>query len=315
MDDFSGTLAVVTGAGSGIGRKLVRQLAVAGASVAACDINPETVAETARIAREGAPAGTLVTAHHCDVADEAQVLAFRDAVLADHAIDHIGLLVNNAGMGAAGSMIHSSRREWDRTFAICWGGVYHCTRAFLPLLVAADDAAIVNVSSINGVWASLGPEMPHTAYSTAKFAVKGFTEALLVDLRVNAPHVKVFLVMPGHVGTDILRNSRAILGVPDTPSDLEMVEGRKIMARMGVPVDTMDDDAVRAVLMGMSDGFRDDAPVSAAQAATTILGAVLAGQWRILIGEDARRIDEIARRDPDNLYVLDPSAFLTPRIK
>ena len=85
---------------------------------------------------------------------------------------------------------------------MCWGGVYNGSRAFMPLLVASDEGHIVNTSSVNGFWAALGPGTPHTAYSAAKFAVKGFTEALIIDLRLNAPHVHASVVMPGHIGTD-----------------------------------------------------------------------------------------------------------------
>lgn len=190
MESFAGKVAVVTGAGTGMGRELAGQLAAAGASVALCDIVPVTLAESASLAEErAAPTGARITRHECDVADEQQVLAFRDAVLADHATDHVDLLFNNAGIGGGGSFLRSPRDEWERTFAVCWGGVYLCSRAFLPLLVASDDAVIVNTSSVNGFWASLGPSIPHSAYSTAKFAVKGFTESLIVDLRVHAPHV------------------------------------------------------------------------------------------------------------------------------
>src|SRR5204862_7980611 len=87
-----------------------------------------------------------------------------------------------------------------------------CTRAFAPLLVASDAGYLVNTSSVNGFWASLGPGIPHTAYSAAKFAVKGFTEALITDFRINAPHVKVAVVMPGHIGTDIVTNSMRVHG-------------------------------------------------------------------------------------------------------
>src|SRR5262249_57919553 len=100
------------------------------------------------------------------------------------------LLFNNAGIGGGGGFVKDDRAEWERTFDICWFGVYYCARAFLPLLTASDDAYIVNTSSVNGFWACLGPDVAHTAYSSAKFAVKGFSEALLVDLRLNAPHVK-----------------------------------------------------------------------------------------------------------------------------
>ena len=84
-------------------------------------------------------------------------------------------------------MITDSRAEWERTFNVCWGGVYLGVRTFLPMLQAADEAHIVNTSSVNGFWASLGPNVSHTAYAAAKFAVKGFTEALITDLRAQRP--------------------------------------------------------------------------------------------------------------------------------
>ena len=93
------------------------------------------------------------------------------------------------------------------TFNICWGGVYLNARAFLPMPRAADEAHIVNTISMNGFWASVGPDTPHTAYSAVKFAVKGFTEALVADFRMNAPHIKVSVVMPGHIGTSIRESS------------------------------------------------------------------------------------------------------------
>jgi NAD(P)-dependent dehydrogenase (short-subunit alcohol dehydrogenase family) len=200
MESFAGKRAVVTGGGSGMGRELVIQLAAEGCSVATCDVNAVALAETLARAEAGAPSGTRVTTHICDVSDEAQVLGFRDEVAREHG-DVIELLFNNAGIGGGGSLFTDSREDWERTFGVDWWGVYYCTRAFLPLLVAAGAARLVNTSSVNGFWASLGPGVPHTAYSTAKFAVKGFSEALIEDLRVNAPHVQVSVVMPGHIGT------------------------------------------------------------------------------------------------------------------
>ena len=210
MESFEGRLAVVTGGGTGMGRELVVQLAAEGCSVATCDVNPEAMAETVRLAEKEAPAGTRITTHVCDVADERQMLAFRDEVLAQHETDHVNLVFNNAGLGGGGSFVTGDRDEWDRTFGICWGGVYNGCRAFVPLLVASDEGYLINTSSVNGFWATLGPGMPHTAYSAAKFAVKGLSEALIEDFRVNAPHVKVAVVMPGHIGTDIVINSRRI---------------------------------------------------------------------------------------------------------
>jgi NAD(P)-dependent dehydrogenase (short-subunit alcohol dehydrogenase family) len=274
MDSFEGRLAVVTGGGSGMGRELVVQLAREGCAVAACDLNLEALHETVRLASAEAPAGLKITAHRCDVSDPTAVDRFRDEVLRDYATDHVDLLFNNAGIGGGGSFVSADRGEWERTFGVCWGGVYNCSRAFVPLLVASDDAYLVNTSSVNGFWARLAPGVPHTAYSSAKFAVKGFSEALIEDFRVNAPHVKVAVVMPGHIGTDIVVNSRRAHGGGEVEADVEAIG-------------TM---------------FRDSAPTSAAQAATIILDGVRRGAWRILVGDDAHAIDEAVRADPEAAY-------------
>jgi len=185
-----------------MGRELARQLADAGAHVAMCDVSEENMAQTRSLCLARG-AKVRVTTHLADVSVERQVLAFRDAVAAEHRTDHVDLLFNNAGIGGGGSFVRDDREEWDKTFAVCWGGVYNTSRAFLPLLLASREAHLVNTSSVNGFWASLGPNSAHTAYSAAKFAVKGFSEALINDFKLNAPHVKVSVVMPGHIGTSI----------------------------------------------------------------------------------------------------------------
>jgi NAD(P)-dependent dehydrogenase (short-subunit alcohol dehydrogenase family) len=211
MKDFAGRIAVVTGGGSGMGRELVRKLAAEACSIAMCDVSEEGMAETRRLCEAaGLPQGLRVTGHLADVSEAAQVERFRDEVADGHGTDKIHLLFNNAGIGGGGSMFAHGREEWERTFNVCWGGVYNCTRAFLPMLLKAEEGHIVNTSSVNGFWASVGPRVPHTAYSAAKFAVKGFTEALITDLRINAPHIKCSVVMPGHIGTSIPLNSRKI---------------------------------------------------------------------------------------------------------
>src|SRR3954451_21673708 len=183
MKDFAGKIAVVTGGGSGIGRELVRQLVAEGCNVAMCDVSMAPLQETKALCEQARiPQGTRITAHLADVSDEAQMQRFGTEVAAQQDTDRIHLLFNNAGIGGGGSMIANSREEWERTFNICWGGVYNCTRAFLPMLQRAEEDHIVNTSSVNGFWASIGPRVPHTAYSAAKFAVKGFTEALITDL-------------------------------------------------------------------------------------------------------------------------------------
>ena len=309
MDSFAGKLAVVTGGGSGMGRELTRQLAAQGCSVAACDWHPETVAETAVLARASAPSGARVTSHFCDVSDEAQVLRFRDELLAGHAIDHVDLVFSNAGIGGGESFVSSGRAQWERTFAVDWWGVYYCARVFLPLLIASGEGVLVNTSSVNGLWASVGPGRPNTAYSTAKFAVRGFSEALIEDLRVNAPGVRVAVVMPGHVGTDILANSLRARGLPD-PEDMSDAQVEELVppaardALVGaraLPKDASAED-LRQMLARANADFRDKAPVSAAQAATIILDGVRAGAWRILIGEDANVIDAAVRAKPDAAY-------------
>jgi NAD(P)-dependent dehydrogenase (short-subunit alcohol dehydrogenase family) len=309
MDWFAGKLAVVTGGGSGMGRELVRQLAALGCSVATCDLNTDAVAQTAASAQAGAPAGVRVTSHACDVCDEAQVLRFRDELLEGHASDHVDLVFSNAGIGGGESFIGSPREVWERVFAIDWWGVYYCARVFLPLLIASREGVLVNTSSVNGLWASLGPGIPQTAYSTAKFAVRGFSEALIEDLRTNAPHVRVAVVMPGHVGTDIVVNSLRARGLPqpEQMSEAQLDEVIPPDARAGLisagalPEDVSADD-LRQFLVQMNAGFRDKAPVSAAQAATIILDGVRSGAWRILVGEDAKTVDELVRAKPEAAY-------------
>ena len=309
MESFAGKLAVVTGGGSGMGRELTRQLAAQGCSVAGCDLNPDTMAETVALAQAEAPSEVRVTGHACDVADEAQVLRFRDEVLAGHASDHVDVVFSNAGAGGGGSFAAGDREEWERIFAIDWWGVYYCARAFLPLLIASGDGVLVNTSSVNGLWASLGPGMPQTAYSTAKFAVRGFTEALIEDLRTNAPQVRVALVLPGHVGTNIVANSLRAQGLPEPERMSDAQASKVIPAGMrdvliqgGILPEGATGDDLRQFLVQASADFRDKAPVSAAQAATIILDGVRAGSWRILIGEDARMIDAAVRAKPEAAY-------------
>ena len=274
MDSFEGRTAAITGGGTGMGRELAIQLAADGCHVAMCDVSADNMADTAAQAAEGAPTGTRITTFVADVADEAQVLAFRDHVAAEHG-DVVHLLFNNAGIGGGGSIVTSSRHEWEHTFNVDFYGVYYGTRAFLPLLLAADEGHVVNTSSVNGFYAALGPTGAHTAYSAAKFAVKGFTEALVTDFRMNAPHLHAHVVMPGHIGTSIVANSVKILGDRTTA---EGADGPDVLGNIGVT------------------------PADGDEAATTILDAVRADRWRVLVGEDAIALDAAVRADPEGAY-------------
>jgi len=305
MKDLSGRIAVVTGGGSGMGRELVRLLVAEGCHVAMCDVSMRGMAETEQLcAAAGLPQGLRITSHVADVSNEADVMRFRDDVIARHATDRVHLLFNNAGISGGGSMIVNDRAEWERTFNICWGGVYLNTRAFLPLLRAADAAHIINTSSMNGFFASVGPDAPHTAYSAAKFAVKGFTEALIADFRMNAPHIKVSVAMPGHIGTGIRVNSLKVQANTDADEvDAHQVaQARARLASMGKDAAAMSDDDVRAMLAERARRFVADAPTSAEQAAHIILDGVKADRLRILVGPDAELIDRMVRAEPENAY-------------
>jgi NAD(P)-dependent dehydrogenase (short-subunit alcohol dehydrogenase family) len=308
MKEFAGRIAVVTGGGSGMGRELVRQLAAEACDVAMCDVSTEGMAETQRLCEAaGLPQGLRVTTHLADVSDDAQVQRFRDEVADRHDTDKIHLLFNNAGIGGGGSMIAHGRDEWEKTFNICWGGVYHCTRAFLPMLLKAEEGHIVNTSSVNGFWASIGPRIPHTAYSAAKFAVKGFTEALITDLRINAPHIKCSVVMPGHIGTSIPENSRKIQSGSDSDAVTarQIAQARARIASMGRDVSALSDDDIGKIIAERERRFTEEAPTSAAEAATIILDGVKADNWRILVGKDAHQIDELVRQSPEEAYDID----------
>ena len=230
------------------------------------------------------------------------MLAFRDAVKTSHATELVHLLFNNAGIAGGGSFAPDDRAEWDKTFAVCWCGVYYCTRAFLPLLVAAPDAHLVNTSSVNGFWASVGPSIPHTAYSAAKFAVKGFSEALITDLRVNAPHVKVVRRDAGP-RRDLDRRSTAgvVLGRPSpkemTGEDLQRVRER--LARAGPARRTA---RATTSCARVSSRWRSPSattrPSRPPEAATQILDGVREERWRILVGDDAKALDRLVRETP-----------------
>jgi len=308
MKDLAGRIAVVTGGGTGMGRELVRLLVAEGCNIAMCDVSDRAMTETKRLCElERLPQGLRLTAHVADVSDEAQVQRFADEVAERQQTDKIHLLFNNAGIGGGGSMFTNSREEWEKTFNVCWGGVYYNTRAFLPMLRNADQGHIVNTSSVNGFWASVGPRIPHTAYSAAKFAVKGFTEALITDLRINAPHIKCSVVMPGHIGTGIPENSRKIQsGSPaDEVTERQIAHARSRLASTGRDMSNLSDDDIRRLIAERERRFRDEAPTSAAEAAKIILDGVKAERWRILVGDDAHKIDALVRQSPERAYDID----------
>lgn len=307
MDNFRGKIAVVTGGGTGMGRELCLQLVKEGCAVATCDVIMENLEETHRLCQKAAP-DIKVTLHQCDVSSEEQMLRFREEVKAAHGAA-LNLLFNNAGVGGGASMTSEEDRDvWERTFNICWYGVYFGVRAFMPMLMEADEGRIVNTSSVNGFWATVGQQVPHTAYASAKFAVKGFSEALINDLRTNAPHLGVSVVMPGHIGTGIAANASKVLRGYDTldMSEQEIRGVRERLMKSGGPLSelimNLSDDQIREVMHQRGIDFEQNAPTTAADAATIILDGVKAGKWRILVGEDAHVLDEMVRARPEMAY-------------
>src|SRR5260370_26172429 len=140
----------------------------------------------------------------------------------------------------------------------------------------------------------------HTAYSAAKFAVKGFTEALINDLRLNAPHIKCSVVMPGHIGTSVVSNTRKVQSgsESDRLNPIEIVQARQRLNGMGVDTAVMSDEEIQQIALDRARTFRDEAPTSAAAAAKIILDGVNAGQWRIPVGDDPPKLDERWRERP-----------------
>ncbi|MEM9621048.1 MAG: SDR family NAD(P)-dependent oxidoreductase [Pseudomonadota bacterium] len=303
MRDFAGKIAVITGGGTGMGRELARQLMAQGCDVAMCDVSAENLAEASAVCTREAPQGVRLTTFRCDVADPAQMEDFAQHVADTFATSHINLLFNNAGIAGAGSFINDDPALWARIFDICWGGVYNGCRAFMPLLLRSEEGHIINTSSINGFWASSGPNSAHTAYSAAKFAVKGFTEALITDLRLNAPQIRASVVMPGHVGTSILLNSQLVAGDPDA-GRTDVGSARTLLNMMNIDHSELSDVDADAAAQSLGTTFRDNAPTTASAAATIILDGVKAERWRILVGSDANTLDAHVREHPEEAYEL-----------
>eukprot|EP00041_Stephanoeca_diplocostata_P021727 m.512580 g.512580 ORF g.512580 m.512580 type:complete len:355 (+) comp21894_c0_seq1:299-1363(+) len=333
---FYGAIAVITGGADGMGLEMATRLAQEGCSIAICDINERKLRQALHRCQTVALHNTKVSSHMCDVADEAQVIQFAEEVSQAHDLrGRQMLLFNNAGAALCGSFISEPRETWDRTFAINWGGVYYVCRAFMSLLLQAPKGNIVNISSVNGFWAGFGWLQPHTPYSAAKFAVKGFSEALMMDCKLNAPHISIHLVMPGLVGTGILSNSfeqidKGNSAVPDYSQakrrrkEFDKVQRRiqemkavgdphyrameraKMLDTVATDISGMSDAEIDAFIVATGNVFRETATTSASDAAKIILDAVRAGKWRILVGSDAVDLDAVVRKHPEAVYD-DPS--------
>jgi len=258
METFEDKVAAITGAGSGIGRSLARELAGRGAHLALCDIDEDGLAETVALC-EGS--GVKVTSQRVDVADRAAVEAWAERVVAEHG--RVNLVFNNAGVACGATVEGVSYEDFEWLMNINFWGVVYGTKAFLPHLVASGDGHIVNMSSVFG----LISVPAQSAYNSSKFAVRGFTDALRMELEAARNGVSATTVHPGGVKTNIARNARMD----------EAVMGR----------DAADFDKI--------------AMTTPDKAARLILAAVQKNKRRVLIGPDAKFIDFVSRL-PAGLY-------------
>jgi NAD(P)-dependent dehydrogenase (short-subunit alcohol dehydrogenase family) len=261
VSSVSGKVAVVTGAGSGIGRALAVELARRGARVAISDVNTAGLAATAETI------GGDVHQQALDVSDRDAFAAYAATVAEHFGVVH--QLYNNAGIAFSRSVLESEYADYERVFAVNLWGVIHGTKAFLPHLVASGDGHLVNVSSLNGYMAQA--EMTH--YCASKFAVRGFTESVRAEMLAAGHPVQVSSVHPGGIKTNI--------------ANAAMEKAREL----GLPM-TADDEKRRNTynekLLKMDP----------AQAARIIAGGVEAGRSRILVGNDAKFVDALVRLLP-----------------
>jgi len=228
-----GRVAVVTGAGGGIGRAIALALARRGAHLGLVDIDAAGLADASHAARA---LGVRAVVHHLDVTDRAAIAALPEQVRSE--LGRVDLLVNNAGVALGGTFEQVGADDFDWLMAINFDAVVRTTRAFLPLLQTSDDARIVNVSSIYGIVAPAG----QTAYVASKFAVRGFSNALRHEL--DGSRVGVTVAHPGGVATAIARSARAPAGV-----DADEIERRRAAAdkKLRMPPDRAGELIVRAV--------------------------------------------------------------------
>lgn len=281
MTAIPGAAVAITGAASGIGRALAIELAGRGADLALADRDEaglQTVAtDIARIGQETSP--RKISLHRVDVSEPEAVTAFaREAIAAHPALN---IVVNNAGVALLGQFHEIDQAQMQWLFNINFWGVVHSTRAFLPHLASQPAAHIVNLSSIFGIVAPPG----QTAYAAAKFAVRGFSESLRHELQVAKSPVRLSVVHPGGIKTNIVRNSRTGSGITDNERRSETIE------RFDAIAQTSAKDAARRIIKGIEKN-----------------------EPRILIGGDARFMDILQRFRPATYWnVMAKRVWKTPK--
>jgi short-subunit dehydrogenase len=263
MTAIRGAAAAVTGAASGIGRALALELAARGADLALADRDEAGLHALASEIGGKGPGKTKVSVHRVDVSEPEQIAAFAQVAIAAHPA--LNILVNNAGVALLGKFTEIDQAQMEWLFNINFWGVVHTTRAFLPHLEKQHEAHIANLSSIFGIIAPRG----QSAYSAAKFAVRGFSESLRHELAIAESPVCLTVVHPGGVSTNIVRNSRTGSGVTDNERRAQLI-----------------------------DRFDQMAKTTPREAALRIIEGIEKNKPRVLIGSDARMLDRLQRLYP-----------------
>ncbi len=267
MTTIRGAAAAVTGAASGIGRALALELAARGCDLALADRDEAGLQAVA--AEIGKLHSRKVTVHRVDVSEPGEIDAFAQAAIAGH--PGVNIVVNNAGVALLGQFTEIDQAQMEWLININFWGVVHATRAFLPQLARQHEAHIVNLSSIFGIVAPPG----QSAYAASKFAVRGFSESLRHELQMAESPVRVSVVHPGGVATNIARNSRTGVGVTDNERRAQSIER-----------------------------FDSVAKTTPAAAALRIIKGIEKNQPRILIGNDARMMDLLQRFLPGTYWAV-----------
>ena len=276
MKSFANKVALITGAGSGIGRALAEELADQGCSLALVDWNNESLEETKEIVRKK---NVSVSTYHFDISDREKINELPEKVLNFH--NQIDLVINNAGVSVIGSVDEVSQDDWDWGLDILLKSVIQMTTVFLPHLEKRSEAAIVNTSSIFGLFSV--PKQ--SIYNVGKFGVKAFTESLSLELEASGSSVEAYCVFPGHIGTNIYSSSRFKSFQQDEAG----------AAMFGANASTVEEAGVQ---------FKQNAPSSPQYAAKTILKNIKKKNKRILIGFDAHFYDLMSRLFPKSFVKI-----------
>ena len=276
MRDFKEKVALITGAGSGIGRALALELADSGCSLALVDWNEDSLAETKLMLEKK---NIAVSTHAFDISDRDKVNDLPNQVLSQH--NQIDMVFNNAGLSIVGSVKEVDEEDWSFGLDILLNSVIQMTTVFLPLLEKRPEAAIINTSSIFGLFSV--PKQ--SIYNVGKFGVKAFTESLALEMEVSGSPVEVYCVFPGHIGTNIYSSSRFKSFDADDAG----------AAIFGANAATKEEAGIN---------FKHNAPLSPKYAAKVILKNIKKKNKRILIGTDAHFYDLMSRLFPRNFLKI-----------